>query len=62
MALKKAIYLSGPLAFICYLLHDILGSINYPGYDPFAQAVSDLTAENAPSLWIARRRCTVFSA
>ena len=54
MTLKKAIYLCGPLAFICYLLHDILGCINYPGYDPFTQAVSDLTAENAPSLWIAR--------
>ena len=52
--IKKAVYLSGPLAFICYLLHDILGSINYPGYDPFTQAVSDLTAENAPYLWIAR--------
>ncbi|MGN0665511.1 MAG: DUF998 domain-containing protein [Huintestinicola sp.] len=60
MTIKKAVYLSGPLAFVCYLLHDILGSINYPGYDPFTQAVSDLTAENAPSLWIARPLSTLY--
>lgn len=60
MTIKKAIHLSGPLAFVCYLLHDILGSINYPGYDPFTQAVSDLTAENAPSLWISRPLSTLY--
>lgn len=51
---SKIIFLSGPLALVCYLMHDILGSINYKGYDPLTQAVSDLTAENAPSLWISR--------
>lgn len=51
---SKIIFLSGPLALVCYLMHDILGSINYKGYDPLTQAVSDLTAESAPSLWIAR--------
>lgn len=39
---------SGFFGFISYLLHDILGSILYPGYEPARQAVSDLTALDSP--------------
>ena len=40
--------LSGVLGIIFYLLHDIIGSINYVGYNPLSQAVSDLTATDSP--------------
>ena len=57
---KKLIFLSGPLALVCYILHDILGGLNYPGYDPLTQAVSDLTADSAPSLWISQPLSRAF--
>lgn len=59
---KRLIFLSGPLALVCYALHDILGALNYPGYDPLTQAVSDLTADSAPSLWISQPLSRVFGA
>ena len=45
--------LMGVVGTIFYFLHVILGEINYPGYQPLAQAVSDLTAATAPSREIA---------
>lgn len=45
--------LSGILSVIFYLLHDIIGAMNYPGYNWMSQAVSDLTATDAPSFVIA---------
>ena len=60
--MKRLIFLSGPLALVCYALHDILGALNYPGYDPLTQAVSDLTADSAPSLWISQPLSRVFGA
>lgn len=45
--------LSGVLSVVFYLLHNIIGAINYPGYNPAAQAVSDLNATNAPSFVVA---------
>lgn len=44
----------GILSVIFYLLHDIIGAANYPGYQWTKQAVSDLTATDAPSFAIAR--------
>lgn len=41
--------LSGVVALVFYLLHDIIGTMNYPGYQWMRQAVSDLTATDAPS-------------
>lgn len=52
--LGRALELCGVLAFICYLLHDIVGAMYYPGYSALTQAVSDLTAQGAPSLSVAR--------
>ena len=43
----------GILAMLFYLLHDIVGAMHYPGYDPMTQAVSDLTAVDAPSYVVA---------
>ncbi|MDL2292556.1 DUF998 domain-containing protein [Acholeplasma sp. OttesenSCG-928-E16] len=52
--------LSGVIAFIFYILHDIIGALNYPGYDWLSQAVSDLTAVGAPSRIIAGGLSSVY--
>ncbi|WP_071848615.1 DUF998 domain-containing protein [Alkalibacterium sp. 20] len=45
--------LSGIVSLFFYILHTVIGAMNYPGYDWRSQAVSDLTATNAPSFVIA---------
>ena len=45
----KIMSLFGIFAVIFYFLHVIIGNIFYEGYNPLAQAVSDLTAANSPS-------------
>lgn len=52
--------LSGFLSVIFYLLHDVIGTMNYPGYDWKSQAVSDLTAIDSPSFVIASGFTTVY--
>lgn len=52
--------LSGVLSIIFYLLHDIVGAMNYPGYNWMSQAVSDLTATDAPSFVIASGFVAVY--
>lgn len=52
--------LSGILSIIFYLLHDIVGAMNYPGYDWMSQAVSDLTSTDAPSFVVASGFVTVY--
>lgn len=53
--------LMGVVGTIFYFLHVILGEINYPGYHPLTQAVSDLTAATAPSREIASAYSTVYA-
>ena len=43
----------GILNVVFYLLHDVIGARFYPGYNWMSQAVSDLTATDAPSRLIA---------
>ena len=50
----KLIPFLGIFSVIFYFLHVILGEIFYRGYNPLAQAISDLTASNSPSRNIAR--------
>ena len=52
--------LLGILSFVFYLLHDIVGAMNYPGYDWMSQAVSDLTATDAPSFVVTSGLVTVY--
>ena len=52
--------LSGILSIIFYLLHDVVGALNYPGYNWMSQAVSDLTATDSPSFVIASGYVTVY--
>lgn len=49
-----AILIAGFASVIFYFLHVILGSMSYPNYNPFAQAVSDLTSDDSPAKTIAR--------
>jgi hypothetical membrane protein len=45
--------LFGVIGVFFYFLHVILGTLFYEGYNPMAQAISDLTASNSPSKNIA---------
>ena len=52
--------LSGVISLVFYLLHDIIGALNYPGYNFMSQAVSDLTATDAKSFVVASGFVTVY--
>ena len=52
--------LSGIVAVIFYLLHDIVGAANYPGYDWIHDPVSNLTAVGAHSERIANAFVTGY--
>jgi len=50
--------LLGVIGTVFYFLHVIIGKMNYPGYSSISQAVSDLTAADAPSREIATSLAT----
>ncbi len=52
--------LSGVVGLVFYLMHDVIGAMNYPGYQWMRQAVSDLTATDAPSYTIANGFSNVY--
>jgi hypothetical membrane protein len=52
--------LAGILAVGFYFLHDVIGAQFYPGYDFLSQAVSDLTAIDAPSRAVAGGLSSVY--
>lgn len=52
--------LSGVLSVIFYLLHDVVGAMNYPEYNWMSQAVSDLTATDSPAFVIASGYVTIY--
>ena len=52
--------LSGIVSIIFYILHDVIGANNYPNYNWMSQAVSDLTATDAPSFIVASGYVTVY--
>ena len=51
--LGKWTLVCGILSVLFYVLHDVVGAKYYPGYEWTRQAVSDLTAVNAPSFVVA---------
>ena len=51
---------SGIISVLFYLLHDIIGAMYYPNYNWLSQAVSDLTAKDAPSFAIANGYVSVY--
>ena len=52
--------LTGIISLIFYILHDVLGSINYSGYNWTRQAVSDLTATDSPVYSISHSLSLVY--
>jgi len=58
--IARIIPLLGIFSVILYFLHVILGEVFYEGYNPLAQAISDLTASNSPSRNIARIFSTLY--
>ncbi len=52
--------LSGVISLIFYILHAIIGTMYYPEYNWLSQALSDLTASNAPSRLIAGGLSNVY--
>jgi len=54
--------LSGVFSILFYLLHDIIGARHYPGYNWKSQAVSDLTATDAPSYIVANQYSSTYAA
>jgi len=52
--------LSGVISFVFYILHDVVGAMYYPNYDWMSQAVSDLTAADAPSFMIASGLSSIY--
>lgn len=59
--LLRLLSLSGVLAAVFYFLHVYYGAQNYPNYSHLSQAVSDLTATDAPSFLIASRFSALYS-
>lgn len=53
--------LTGVLSLIFYHLHTLIGANHYPGYDWLSQAVSDLTATDAPSYVVANSYTTIYA-
>ncbi len=58
--LIRVLCLSGLVALLFYVLHDVVGGLYYPGYNRMTQAVSDLTAVNAPSRVVAGGLSTAY--
>ena len=52
--------LTGILSLIFYILHDVVGALNYPGYNWTREAVSDLTATDSPVYGIAHNLSLVY--
>jgi len=61
MKLVRLLSLSGVVAAVFYFLHVYFGMQNYPNYNSLSQAVSDLTAIDAPSFAIASRFSSLYS-
>ena len=59
--LIRLLSLSGVVAAVFYFLHVYFGTQNYPNYNSMRQAVSDLTALDAPSFVIASRFSSLYS-
>ena len=58
--LENWLCLSGVFAMVFYFLHVLIGQAHYPNYNWLGQAVSDLTAADAPSYMIASRYASIY--
>lgn len=53
--------LLGAVSLLSYAAAVVFSPLAYPGYDPMAQAVSDLSAANAPSLALWNRLSSLYN-
>ena len=53
--------LLGPVSFLSYAAAVLFAPLAYPGYNWLAQAVSDLSAANAPSLALWNRLSALYN-
>ena len=53
--------LFGVISFLSYLIAVVFSPYAYPGYDWMSQAVSDLSATNAPSLGLWKVRHCIYN-
>lgn len=53
--------LLGVISFLSYLIAVAVSPLAYPGYDSLRQAVSDLSATNAPSLSLWNQLSSFYS-
>lgn len=60
--LPQKLGLLGVVSLLSYAAAVIFSPLAYPGYDWMAQAVSDLSAANAPSLWLWNRLSSLYNA
>ncbi len=60
--LTQKLGLLGIVSFLSYAAAVIFAPLAYPGYDPLAQAVSDLSAANAPSLALWNQLSALYNA
>ena len=61
-SLTQRLGLLGVLSFLSYAAAVVFAPLDYPGYDWMAQAVSDLSAADAPSLALWNRLSAVYNA
>lgn len=59
--LTQKLGLLGVLSFLSYTAAVVFSPLAYPGYNALAQAVSDLSASNAPSLALWNRLSAVYA-
>lgn len=60
-SLVQKLGLLGVLSFLSYTAAVVLSPLDYPGYDWLSQAVSDLSAANAPSLALWNRLSAFYN-
>lgn len=59
--LVQKLGLLGIVSLISYTAAVVFSPLAYPGYDWLSQAVSDLSAANAPSLWLWNRLSALYN-
>ena len=60
--LVQKLGLLGVVSFLSYAAAVVFAPLAYPGYNPMAQAVSDLSAANAPSLALWNQLSALYNA
>ena len=60
-SLIQRLGLLGPVSFLSYTAAVVLAPLAYPGYNRMAQAVSDLSAANAPSLMLWNQLTSLYN-